>query len=69
MWRLLRVSLPGGSHVRRSTLGVSWRLNATEPKGIGVHAVADRRSAHQAATCVRTGLESWTLIHRAVCGS
>ena len=56
-----------GSHLRRSTLGVSWRMQATEQKGIGVHAVAGHRSVHQAATCVRTVQESWTLINRAVC--
>ena len=50
----------------RSNLGLSWRTEATEPKQIGVHTVAGRRSAHQAATCVRTRLESWTLIHGAV---
>ena len=42
-------------------------IKATEQKKIGVHAVAGRRSAHHAATCVRPGQESWTLIHRAVC--
>ena len=31
-----------GSHFRRSTLGVSWRIKATEQKGVGVHAVAGR---------------------------
>ena len=66
--RLPRVSLSSRQLMQRMRQSPPQRhpgIQATEQNGTGVHSAAGRRSAHQAATCVRQ--ESRTLIHRTVC--